>query len=75
LVAGGIPPAIVQPVFVNAVAGEMPTSPAITLVVQVTDAPRIEKSDAAPNDTGAANAVAVLPSSAAVASNDAARYF
>src|SRR4029077_12830127 len=50
-VAGGLPPAIVQPVFVNAGVGLTPTSPVITESVQVTAwPPRTEKLDAAPSD-------------------------
>jgi hypothetical protein len=68
LVAGGIPPAIVQPVFVKAVPGETPTSPVIIELVQVTAVPpRTENPDAAPSDTWA-QAGEAPTSSAAVAS-------
>src|SRR4029077_4643871 len=64
LVAGGVPPAIVQPVFVNGTAlpGETPTSPVITPgAVQVTFVPpRTAKVAAAPSE-GAVCARARLP--------------
>jgi hypothetical protein len=50
-VAGGVLPAIAQPVFANAGVGLTPTSPVITEPVQVTAwPPRTEKLDAAPSD-------------------------
>jgi hypothetical protein len=60
LVAGGIPPAIVQPVFVNGTAlpGETPTSPVTTPgAVQVTFVPpRTAKLAAVPSEGACAQA-------------------
>jgi hypothetical protein len=73
LVSGGIPPVIVQRVFVK--APPEPTAPVITESVQVTAVPpRTENPDAAPSDTWAA-AEDVLASSAAAASKHVERNF
>ena len=82
-VAGGVPPVIVQPVFVKGTAlpGDTPTSPTTEPAVQVTFVPpRTAKSPAEPMGAwGAedpwANANEVPPRKVAVASKITERYF